>query len=394
MKILFLSFYFEPDLCAGSFRSTALISSLKNKLSGDSSIDVLTTLPNRYASFDKEANAEELDGNVCVHRIALPNHNSGMLDQSKAFFYYFKEVMKIIKHKEYDAVFATSSRLMSAFIGAFIAKKRSLPLFLDIRDIFVDTLSDVLPKKLSFFMLPFFSLLERWSMNRACHINLVSKGFEPYFHKRYPKIPLSFYSNGIDADFLDFDCRTSCDKYESNKVRVLYAGNIGEGQGLHKIIPELAKRLSNQVEFFIIGDGGRRNLLQKRVEKMRLVNVNFIDPVSRDELLNYYCSSHVLFLHLNDYQAFKKVLPSKLFEYGAMKKPIWAGVGGYAAEFVSDELDNAEVFVPCNVDKAIEAFNKLEIEMISNRERFIEKYSRAQIMDRMADDMMNVWMNS
>ena len=55
MKVLFLTYYFEPDLCAGSFRNTSLLKALNCKL-GESSdkIDVITTHPNRYDSYKVE----------------------------------------------------------------------------------------------------------------------------------------------------------------------------------------------------------------------------------------------------------------------------------------------------------------------------------------------------
>ena len=391
LRVLFLSFYYKPDLCAGSFRSTSLITSLKEILPEQSSIDVITTLPNRYASFSKRADLEEQDGLVHIHRVSLPRHKSGMLDQSKAFFFYFKGVAHFIKDKEYDAVFATSSRLMTAFMGAYISRKRALPLFLDIRDIFVDTLSDILPKKISFLVLPLFSLIECWTMRQASHINLVSKGFGSYFSERYPQVPLTFFSNGIDCDFIIHDTTNLYSKKENNKVQILYAGNIGEGQGLHKIIPRFAEKLANQAEFIIIGDGGCRELLRERVKEKKVTNVQFIDPVSREELLKYYDNCDVLFLHLNDYSAFKKVLPSKIFEYGALNKPILAGVGGYAADFIRNELDGAEVFKPCDVDMAVEAFNQLKARPTTHREQFISKYSRNKIMNQMASEMLKVW---
>ena len=46
--------------------------------------------------------------------------------------------------KKADLVFASSSRLFTAFLGIKLAKKNKAPLFLDVRDIFVDTMSDVL----------------------------------------------------------------------------------------------------------------------------------------------------------------------------------------------------------------------------------------------------------
>ena len=44
MKILVLSFYFQPDLCAGSFRNTAFVKSLK-KLIPEIRADMITSGP-------------------------------------------------------------------------------------------------------------------------------------------------------------------------------------------------------------------------------------------------------------------------------------------------------------------------------------------------------------
>ena len=100
MKILVLSFYYQPDLCAGSFRTTALIRELKKYT--DLEIDILTTMPNRYASFGVEALEEEIHDNVTTHRIILPSHKSGILDQIMSFKTYYFHVMQMVKNEKYD----------------------------------------------------------------------------------------------------------------------------------------------------------------------------------------------------------------------------------------------------------------------------------------------------
>ena len=65
---------------------------------------------------------------------------------------------------------------------------------------------------------------------------------------------------------------------------------------------------------------------------------------AKQKLIKEYLNADILFLHLNDYEAFQKVLPSKLFEYGAMNKPILAGISGYSKEFVKSEISNCAVF--------------------------------------------------
>ena len=386
MKILFLSFYYQPDLCAGSFRATALIKELKKQLPVDSTIDVVTTMPNRYQSFDAGNSVEEFeqDGDVNIYRIPLPTHKSGMADQIKSFYSFYKGAKNIVKNKEYDLVFATSSRLFTAFLGASISRNKKLPLYLDIRDIFVDTLSDVLSKKLSLFLVPVLRKVEDYTFKRASKINLVSEGFSEYFKSRYDKT-YSYFSNGIDDEFI----KPIINKPESSGVKtVLYAGNIGEGQGLHKIIPQLAKSSIGSFKFIIIGDGGKAADLKEKVIESGATNVEFLPPVNRTQLIEHYQSADVLFMHLNDYDAFEKVLPSKIFEYAALGKPILAGVSGYAAKFVKENVSNAQVFYPCNSTEGYKALASLELKDQS-RDEFINSFKRTNIMSEMAKTIID-----
>jgi hypothetical protein len=96
-----------------------------------------------------------------------------------------------------------------------------------------------------------------------------------------------------------------------------------------------------------------------------------------------------LFLHLNDYAAFKKVLPSKIFEYAAMGKPLWAGVAGFSAEFITQQVSNAAVFHPCDVDDAIRALGRLALED-GPRTEFLAEYSSASVSARLADDILTL----
>ncbi|NYH10648.1 glycosyltransferase family 4 protein [Pseudomonas moraviensis] len=387
MKLLVLSFYYQPDLSAGSFRTTALVKALLDKLPADAHIELITTLPNRYSSFSSEAPELEEHPRLTIRRIALPAHKSGMVDQAKAFLVYARHVRNFARGKHYDLVYATSSRLMTATLGAVIARSKKTPLYLDIRDIFVDTIKDVLSGKMVRFIKPILSLLERFTIKSARKVNLVSAGFLPYFKSRYPDQKYSLFTNGIDDEFLNLPVVNTQDN-QDRILDVVYAGNFGEGQGLHNIIPQLAKRLEGKVRFKVIGDGGRLAALKDAINASKCNNVDLLSPVKRDELIGVYQSADILFLHLNDYDAFRKVLPSKLFEYAALGKPIWAGIAGYAAEFVTEHIENASVFAPCDVDAAVESFERLTIST-TPRAAFIDRFSRANIMRDMAADVIS-----
>jgi glycosyltransferase involved in cell wall biosynthesis len=262
-------------------------------------------------------------------------------------------------------------------------------LYLDIRDIFVDTINDVLPAPLARLAGPVFTGLERWTMRRAHRINLVSRGFADYFATRYPDRRLSFFSNGIDDEFIAAARPPTSRVARGTLPTVVYAGNLGEGQGLHAVIPALAVSLRGRARFRIIGDGGRRAALLQAVADAGADNVQWEAPMPRARLIDAYTNADVLFLHLNDYDAFKKVLPSKIFEYAALGKPIWAGVAGYAAEFINTEIDNAAVFPPCDVGQALRTFEKLELRD-TPRPSFVAKYARERIMAEMAAEIVTL----
>ena len=147
--------------------------------------------------------------------------------------------------------------------------------------------------------------------------------------------------------------------------------------------------MHEQVKVMVIGDGGRKAQLKKALDEAGVDNVTLHDPVNRTALVQAYLEADVLFLHINDYDAFRKVLPSKLFEYAAIGKPIWAGVAGYAAEFITQEIKNAVVFPPCDVAAAVQAFSTLQMQP-TPRPDFIRKYKRHNIMQLLAADIISI----
>lgn len=390
-RILLLSFYYPPDLSAGSFRAEALVNALRAELGEHVAIDVVTTRPNRYHSFTANAASLECSPLLTIRRIDVPAHRSGIRDQAKAFISFAINAFKITRNQNYDLVFATSSRLMTASLGALIAQRNGCGLYLDIRDIFVDTLRDLLPARWGRFAALFFSLVERWTINSATRVNLISPGFLPYFNTRYPGRRFTLYTNGVDDLFINQIATSQIAEPEnkSSRIKVVYAGNIGTGQGLHQILPELAKRLADQVEFHVVGAGSTLKHLKIALEQAKVDNVRISPPMKRDELLRVYNQADVLFLHLNNLKAFRRVLPSKLFEYAATNKPIWGGLSGYAARFAQKRIENTALFRPCDIDGAIEAFKHLEMQQTS-RSDFVEQFSRNNIKKEMARDILQI----
>ncbi len=385
MRILYLTFYFDPDLCPGSFRNTALVNELSTQLSPNDSIHVITTQPNRYQSYKPSAPGHEKRGNITIDRVDVPTHASGLFDQIRSFTTYYWAAHRIVKNQSYDLVVASSSRLFTAFLGARIARKQGIPLVLDVRDLFRETILEMLPNPFAQLSLkPVLWAVERYSFGYATHINSVSEGFRPYLAS-FKQATYSYFTNGIDDEFLALSL-TSVHQASSTKT-LLYAGNIGEGQGLHKIIPQAARQLGNDYCFIIIGAGGATDKLVGRMRAEGVTNVELRKPVSRKELIAEYQKADYLFVHLNDLQALTRVLPSKLFEYGATDKPIVAGVAGYAAHFIQTHLTNSILFAPGDVDSMVKQLRQTPYRT-QIRTEFIQQFRRKKIMQEMARQIM------
>jgi glycosyltransferase involved in cell wall biosynthesis len=88
---------------------------------------------------------------------------------------------------------------------------------------------------------------------------------------------------------------------------------------------------------------------------------------------------------------FKKFYLQKIFEYASTGKPILAGVSGYAAKFLRENIKGIEIFSPCDVD-----FMKVALRKLLNGPRVIERndfclqYSRKKIMQNLAKDILSL----
>ncbi len=388
MKILVLSFYCYPDIGPGALRVKALINALLICNSKNLNVDVLTTMPNRYKTHRIHCPSNEIISEIEIKRFNLPSHKGRMLDQAWSFIIYAINVVMFTRGKQYDVVVATSSRLMTGVLGAFVAKRLCAKFYLDVRDLFADTIQEILHDKPLKFLIPIIRFLESWTFKSADKVNVVSPGFLAHIHGVAPLLSASVLTNGIDEEFIAANFLST--NLRVNPV-ILYAGNMGDGQGLHHIIPEVASAMFGQVNFKLIGDGGQRVLLEQKIKEMNLSNVQILDPVPRVDLIEEYRNADILFLHLNNLNAFRRVLPSKIFEYASTGKPILAGVNGCAEAFLSENVSGVELFDPCNHKAMRESIDKLlNGPKKFDRTFFCKKYSRQFIMNQMVRDILDL----
>lgn len=121
----------------------------------------------------------------------------------------------------------------------------------------------------------------------------------------------------------------------AGRFNVMYAGNVGEAQGLHTVL-EAARALRDlpRGQFVIVGDGVALPRLRRRAERQGLGNVRFLGRYPTHSMPALYALADVLLVHLVDAPSFRITIPHKIFAYMASGKPILAAVTGDAADLI------------------------------------------------------------
>jgi len=358
---------------------------------------IYTTLPQRYGHMSGIPRYEK-QGNTLIVRFYTPQHNNSFFRQFIAYCFFAVSALKhaYINRKNYNSIFATSSRLGTGFLGFLVSKITRKPLFLDIRDIFSDNLSS-LPLFKGYIgksLINLFSQIESINISHASWANFVSPGFFSYSHIEKLHKNINLFTNGIDDIFInnrnEMNTKDLGDEHEK-PLKIIYAGNIGISQGMELIVLPLAKHYNNEILIQLIGDGSSVSLIKAGIKENGLDNIRLIPPVNRSLLIDYYNNADIFLLQLNDIPAFEKVLPSKIFDYGSFDKPMMAGVKGVAKSFINENLPSAFLFNPGDIDATIKYIDSImkNGHPIVNNSLFIRKYSRKSIMIDMLSSIVS-----
>ena len=169
--------------------------------------------------------------------------------------------------------------------------------------------------------------VERWLIRRFGRISTISEAMrDKVIGKGAASSRVCLFPNWVDVSNIKPTLRASAFRAElglSGSTRVaLYAGNLGEKQGLELLV-EAAERLQyrDDVVFVIAGNGSGRQRLEKSAEGLPNIRFLPLQPVERlNELLNL-ADVHLLPQRAD---AADLVMPSKLTGMVASGRPVVA----------------------------------------------------------------------
>ena len=372
MKVVnFLTSHFLPENTAGTNRVLAYVKELEKNYK----VNVITLT--ERGKFQKSEKVKFSD-NIDVYYVNQKDYNTEKFF-SRALWeiVFIKKLVDRAKRIESDITIATSPFMFMIPVLALFGTDKKI---IDIRDLTWEYIEENSKFK-SLIKSAITKLMDR--SLRSYDYVLVTNDYEKeWVLNNNSDINLAKIANGIEQSRYEELSKITINK--DIPFTITYTGNIAIGQNV-QVLVDGAKDIPD-VKVNIVGEGTSYKALKDYVKKNNIKNVEFFGKVSRDEIINFYQNSTVLYAQLNE--QFKSAMPSKLYEYAATGLPILYGGVGEAVKFV-DRLENAKSILPNRPELVKEAILELKEKdfEISQKNRqivkdgFIRETQSAKIVD-------------
>lgn len=334
--ILVLSQYFYPE----PFRINDMCTEWVKR---GYKVTVLTGIPNYpygkfYEGYGYTKKRKELWNGMEIIRIPLiPRGTSsiGMICNYLSFVVsgFFWNLFTSIK-ADYVFMFEVSP-MTQALVGVWYAKKRNIPCYLYVQDLWPENVEIVTGIHSPLVLGPIGKMVDY--IYRNCHkIFATSESFVKEIVKRgVPEEKVEFWPQYAEEFYKPLP---KC-KREDGKFVIAFTGNIGYAQGLD-ILPEVAAILKERacdVLFKIVGDGRYKEELIHEIEKRNVVDMfELVGRKLAEEIPQILAESDAAFLSFMDNPLFAKTIPAKLQSYMACGMPIIASATGESQRIIEE----------------------------------------------------------
>ena len=402
MHILFLTHYFPPEVNAPASRTYEHARLWVR--SGDVSVTIITNNPNHprgilYPGYRNRWFCREvMDGIEVVRVKTYLAANAAVFRRSLNYlFFMVAAICGATRVKTPDVVVATSPQFFCAVAGYIVSRMKRRPFVFELRDLWPESIVTVGAMKRG-FAVRVAERLELFLYRKAACVVAVTNSFrENLIARGVPAQKIVVIRNGVDLEFyrpLPRPDMLAQQLGASGKFIASYIGTVGMAHAVENLV-DVADllRLREDILLLIIGEGARKNAVERLVAERRLTNIKVLPAVGKKAVRDYYALSDLNLVTLRDQPLFRTVIPSKIFEIMAMGRPILCSVQGEARQTL-EEAGAAEFVKPENADemaaKILElAGDRARLERLASNGR---KYAEAYCSRDYAADELLRWL--
>ena len=368
MRILYVSQYFPPEMGAPAARVHELsrewvrLGHTVTVLTGFAHHPTGVKAPEDRWCLTRRETMDGIDVVRC-YVYAAPNVGTWRRMVSYVSFFGSAALIGALRVSRPDIVVATSPQLLCACAGYALARLKGVPFVFEVRDLWPESIIAVeaMPDNL---IVRGLKRVARHLYRHSSKIVTVGHGYKRQIEQRYsiPPERIEVVPNGVDlATFVPAprDNEVRRQYGWGDRLVLLYVGTHGMAHALHVVL-EAARQLRDDPEklFVFVGEGARKAQLKRQAAELGLENVQFIDQQPKARIPLFYAACDIGLVTLRNTPLFQDVLPSKIFEYLGMQRPVIISVDGEARKLVQDA--GSGIFVPPeNVEQLVDAIRSL-----------------------------------
>ena len=232
--------------------------------------------------------------------------------------------------RPWDAMVAVCPPMTSGLVPGLLARPLAVPLLIHVQDLQLDAARElgILRQPL---LLAGLTWLELHLFRQARAVTTISRSMAARLAaKGVPPARLQVLPNWADLDKVRPGPRLNALRRElglTSETVVLYAGNLGEKQGLEVILEAAAlTRGKPSIRYLIAGEGAARDRIKLRAQDLGLDNLTFL-PLQSNSRLPLLLAAADLHLVVQRQKAADLVMPSKLTNIMAAGRPFIATAG-------------------------------------------------------------------
>lgn len=303
-----------------------------------------------------------------------------VLDYVSMLFTYPREMSRQIREFKPDVVLGND--ILTTYFAFKSAKKNKIPIIFYA----IDIEHRLVPFR---FLQPLGKIIERKNIRTADLVLSINEGLREYTVRmgadsdKTHVIRAGFDPNRFDPELSGEEIRK---KYciEKEDILLLFVGWLYHFSGLKEVAKELSKIKTENIKLLIVGDGDAHSDLEDIIKKYDLQNkIILAGWQPYDDIPKLIASSDICLLPAYNNEIMRDIVPIKMYDYLAMKKPVIATkLPGIIKEFGNN---NGVVYIDKPEDvlgKAKELFENGRIGENGEKARqFVEKNDWNKITD-------------
>jgi glycosyltransferase involved in cell wall biosynthesis len=295
----------------------------------------IITSPISYLTGDDQSKSsfkEDKNGLIRIYRTyTYPALHKSFFHRLISFFsFMFSSFFKSLSVRKVDLVWGTTPPIFQCFTAWLVARLKGAPFLLEVRDLWpefaiaVGVLKNPLLIKMSYW-------LERFLYRHADSIVVNSPGFIVHVAEKGGK-DIRVIPNGADITqfgILDKEEARKAMGWPIDKFIAVYAGAHGMSNDLEVVLRAADETLDKEeIFFYFVGDGKEKSNLVEKAVSMKLENVRFFPPVSKNKINQTLGGADACIAILKPIELYKTTYPNKVFDYMAAGRPVILAIDG------------------------------------------------------------------